>query len=167
MRNKLLSLCLVLTPPTLAIAGEQGPCSSAAYHAFDFWLGDWQVHTPNGQLAGTNRITVDEGGCLLIEHWRGSRGATGQSYNFYDPGNDQWHQLWVSRDAIIRYAGGLTESGSMRLEGEITYQADGRRARFSGEWIPEDAGTVLQVLKEWDAETGQWQDWFTGRYSRP
>ena len=64
------------------------------------------------------------------------------------------------------YAGGLTESGTMRLEGEITYQADGRTARFSGEWIPEDEGTVLQVLQEWDAQAGQWQDWFTGRYSR-
>ena len=95
MRNQLLSLCLALTPPTLAMAGEQGPCSSDTYRAFDFWVGDWQVHTPNGQLAGTNRITVDESGCLLTEHWRGSRGATGQSYNFYDPGDDQWHQLWV------------------------------------------------------------------------
>lgn len=163
MRTLYVFLLFACAP---ALAEPTEPCSAEMYRAFDFWVGEWQVHTPKGQLAGTNTISVEESGCLLLENWKNTAGGTGQSYNYYHPGDGKWHQLWVSRGAVIDYAGGLTDSGSMRLEGEITYQADGRKARFTGEWIPEEDGSVLQVFKEWDASKSQWQDWFTGRYTR-
>ena len=101
------------------------PCETADYQAFDFWLGEWQVRTPDGQPAGTNSITREEGLCLLVERWRSAQGGTGQSYNYYDPQGDKWRQVWVSQGAIIDISGGLTETGAMRLEGDIVYQADG------------------------------------------
>ena len=42
-------------------------CTSAAHRAFDFWLGEWQVHGANGKQAGTNAITSAHGGCVLRE----------------------------------------------------------------------------------------------------
>ncbi len=160
------TIVLLLSCVATWAAEPPATCKSDSYRHFDFWLGQWQVHTAEGQLAGTNRISAQEGGCLLLEQWQNAGGGTGQSYNYYNPGDDQWHQLWVSRGAIIDYAGGLTPYGSMRLEGEITYQADGRKARFSGEWTPTADGSVLQGFKEWDEQSQQWQDWFTGHYTR-
>ena len=142
------------------------PCETADYQAFDFWLGDWQVATHDGQQAGTNSITRAEGMCLLVERWQSTQGGTGQSYNYYDPQSEKWRQVWVSQGAIIDISGGLTAAGAMRLEGEIVYQADGRTAPFVGQWTPNANGTVTQEFTQWDAERETWKPWFTGIYSR-
>lgn len=55
------------------------PCSDAAFRDFDFWAGKWTVTTTDGQIAGANHITIEEQGCLLVEHWQGAQGSTGQS----------------------------------------------------------------------------------------
>ena len=71
-----------------AIAQDAGaadpapPCSQDAYKQFDFWLGTWEVSTPNGAVAGTNEITSEENGCLILEAWTSATGGTGQSYNY-------------------------------------------------------------------------------------
>lgn len=139
-------------------------CDSPEYRAFDFWLGEWQVHTTNGTLAGHNSIASAEGGCLLIENWRGSQGSTGQSYNYYNPATQLWRQIWVSQSAIIKYSG-VTEEGAMHLEGTITYQSNQQQFPFRGRWIPLDNGSVRQQLEQWNPETEVWDDWFTGIYS--
>lgn len=142
------------------------PCDSGPYRAFDFWLGAWQVHTPEGALAGHNQITAEEQGCLLVERWESVRGGTGQSYNYYDPHSQEWHQLWVSAGAIIDYAGGL-EGKDMVLNGTITNRAAGTRAPFRGRWSPAEDGSVLQHFEQWNKAEQRWDDWFTGRYTRP
>ncbi|MCA8901594.1 MAG: hypothetical protein KDA53_10115 [Hyphomonas sp.] len=142
------------------------PCSTDEYHDFDFWIGEWDVFGPNGAQAGINSIQPAESGCLLIEHWTNTGGGTGQSYNFYDPGIGKWRQLWVSAGAVIDYAGGLTETGSMLLEGEIRYHGAGGTANFTGEWTPNEDGSVTQHFRQQNAETGDWSDWFIGTYVR-
>ncbi len=142
------------------------PCSDPGYSQFDFWLGDWVVTDTQGNVAGTNSITAEEGGCLLVERWTATSGNTGQSYNYYNPQSDTWRQVWVSRGAIIDYSGGLTDSGSMRLEGEITYQVGEISAPFMGEWTLNEDGTVTQHFEQFDAETDSWNPWFTGIYTK-
>ncbi len=159
----LLSMCLLLAPLS---SYADGPCSSAPYKAFDFWVGTWKVHSREGEFQGENEIRREEGTCLLVERWRSRNGGTGQSYNFYDPAHEVWRQLWVSQGAVIDYRGNLTKDGAMRLEGTIRYQADGREAEFVGTWTPQADGSVLQEFKERNADTGEWQDWFTGVYTR-
>ena len=46
-----------LRPRRFAQYGTSAACADPAYRQFDFWIGEWQVHTPDGKLAGTNRIT--------------------------------------------------------------------------------------------------------------
>lgn len=139
-------------------------CEEAAYRQFDFWLGQWEVHTRDGTLAGRNTIEQAESGCLLIENWQSANGGTGQSYNFYSPGTKSWRQVWVSQGAIIDYSGGWRE-GAMQLEGEITYQASGQQFPFRGAWTPKN-GDVEQKLEQWNPETDRWDDWFTGVYRK-
>ena len=102
----------------------------------------------------------------MLETWRSANGTTGQSYNYYNPDTDKWRQVWVSVGAIIDYEGGLTEAGSMKLIGTITYHATGQSAPFTGEWTPNEDGTVTQHFEQYNADTDEWATWFTGIYTR-
>jgi len=142
------------------------PCSEDAFDQFDFWLGEWDVETLDGTFAGNNSITLEEEGCLILETWTSVNGGTGQSYNFYNPAIEKWRQVWVSQGSLIDYEGGLTETGSMKLEGVITYTVTGATADFTGEWTPNEDGSVTQHFEQYDAEADQWNPWFTGLYTR-
>ena len=142
------------------------PCSAEVYSQFDFWLGSWEVHGPQGQYAGHNLVEKMEGGCLIRENWTSANGTTGQSYNFYNPVTDEWRQLWVSAGTIIDYTGGLTETGSMKLEGSIVYTGPDTSFPFTGEWTLNEDGTVTQHFEQYDPEAETWNVWFTGIYSK-
>ena len=151
-----------------APAAQKPPCSDPLFRQFDFWLGEWDVYGPNGQLAGTNSITKQEYGCLLLERWTAANGVTGQSYNFVDLETGKWTQVWVSAGATIIYTGGLNKDGAMALEGTIGYPAGtpGNGAKFTGTWTPNKDGTVTQHFRQHNAETDEWSDWFIGTYKR-
>ena len=108
------------------------PCSNSEYRQWDFWLGSWRVESPDGVFQGNNNISAQEKGCLLLENWTGAQGGTGQSFNFYNSASNQWRQLWVSPGAIIDYSGGLTQDGSMRLEGHIAYPSQSQESQIFG-----------------------------------
>lgn len=147
-------------------AETQLPCSQEEFRQFDFWLGTWEVATPDGAVAGINEITSEENGCLILETWSSATGGSGQSYNYYNPASEKWRQVWVSSNFIIDYEGGLTESGSMKLAGTITYTASIFEADFTGEWTLNDDGTVTQHFEQYDADNDAWATWFTGIYTR-
>jgi hypothetical protein len=98
---------------------------------------------------------------LLTEHWLGSQGGTGQSYNFYDVTTKNWRQVWVSPGVIIDTVGGW-EDGAMRMEGEISYQSNATRAPFRARWTPQPDASVLQEFHQLNAETDEWDTWFIG-----
>ena len=104
--------------------------------------------TPDGKAAGTNVISQQEKGCLLLEEWTSVSGNTGQSYNFYDPGLEKWRQVWVSGSAVIDYAGGLNDDGEMVLEGDIHYR-NGTKFPFRGAWTLQDDETVKQHFQQY------------------
>ena len=101
----------------------------------------------------------------MLENWQSANGGTGQSYNFYDPGNKTWRQVWISRGTIIDYSGALIE-GAIRLEGTITYHQTGQSFPFRGAWTPQANSTVEQKLEQWNPESESWDDWFTGIYQK-
>jgi hypothetical protein len=163
----ILGVVLAMNATALAQDNSQpAPCGGEAFKQFDFWIGNWDVTTPDGNLAGENLITSEENGCLILERWQSANGGTGQSYNFYNPATEKWRQVWISQGGMIDYEGGLTESGSMKLEGTITNVATGLQAPFTGEWTPNEDGTVTQYFEQYDAETEQWNPWFSGLYTR-
>ena len=161
----IMALTLMAATQTPAPTPPPPPCQGEIYRAFDFWAGDWEVNDPAGTLQGSNLITVEENGCLLLEKWTSAGGGTGQSYNFYDPGLQKWRQVWVSGAATIDYAGGLNEAGEMVLEGEIAYRT-GVKAPFRGTWTLQEDGSVRQYFQQYNAQTENWDDWFTGIYRK-
>ena len=161
-------LGVLLGTLTGVAAAGPSPCSDPGHRQFDFWEGSWRVETAEGQHAGDNRIVRAERGCLMVENWQGSRGATGTSLNFYSRELDGWRQVWVSPGVIIDIAGGLVD-GSMVLTGTITYQAQAASRPFRGTWTPLPDGRVRQFFEEQRPdEAGEigWQPWFEGFYAR-
>ena len=69
----------------IKLAAQFKPCGTAPYRQFDFWMGDWDVFAPEGKPAvGHSAVTLEQAGCLLVEHWIGVGGSTGTSFNYYD-----------------------------------------------------------------------------------
>lgn len=78
-------------------------CNQPEYRQFDFWLGEWQVFTPDGKLAGHNIITLDFNKCVLREQYSTPQGYRGESLNTYDKNSNQWHQTWVDNSGLLLY----------------------------------------------------------------
>ncbi len=160
MNRILLVTCMIFGQTVYAA----GPCDAAKFHEFDFWIGNWSVSLADGTLAGQNAITANQGGCVLIENWKGAQGSTGQSMNYYDAFSDSWRQLWISPGVQIDYRGGLKD-GSMHLVGRIHYLQNGDEFPFRGTWTLQPDGRVRQFFEE-SREEGKWNTWFEGFYSR-
>lgn len=163
MSNRLL-LLLSLAAGTGFAQQEAPPCSAAEYRQFDFWLGEWEVRRPDGQLAGTNRITQELGGCVLQEHYENDRGYRGSSFNIYDAGRKRWHQTWVDTTGLLLELDGGLVDGKMILEGE-TVGPDGTVTRHRITWTPNADGSVRQLWVSSD-DSGGWTVTFDGRYTR-
>jgi hypothetical protein len=149
--------------------GAQGPspsavkCSDPGYRQFDFWVGEWDVITPDGKRAGTNSIRRILGGCVLEERWQGASGSSGTSLNTFDPHTGEWHQTWVDdRGLLLRLDGRF--DGVMTLAGE-TIGRDGARTAHRLIFTPQRDGRLRQV---WESSTaGQpWSIVFDGQYMR-
>ncbi len=140
------------------------PCRDSAFQEFDFWLGTWDVRTANDVLAGRNRITARENGCMLLEEWSSASGGSGTSINYYDAISGEWTQIWISPGLQLNITGGLVE-GSMVLTGRAHYIQQGNTAAFRGTWTPMEDGRVRQFFEQQDAE-GNWSTWFEGFYTK-
>jgi hypothetical protein len=143
------------------------PCQhQARFRAFDFWLGDWEVRTGDGQLAGHNTIRSAERGCLITEHWTNTSGGTGMSINYLDTIKDKWVQVWLAEGGSqIMISGGMTDQG-MNLVGTLHEVSDGSTVPFRGLWTPLPDGRVRQFFEQSNDGGATWVPWFEGFYSR-
>lgn len=152
----------------MTTAGAQAqigpPCDTGAHRAFDFWIGEWEVRLPDGKLAGTNRITVEQGGCALREQYSTERGYRGQSINVYDMGRKVWHQTWVDSGGVLLLLEGGWRDTRMVLEGRSVGTL-GSVTLHRISWTPNPDGSVRQFWESTD-KNGQWITTFDGRYTR-
>ena len=150
-----------------AMAELAYPCENDdAFRAFDFWVGDWVVHGPAGNLAGSNTIEPAQRGCVLIENWTSASGGTGMSINYLDKASGEWVQVWNAEGGSqINIRGGMTEEG-MLLVGTLHSVANGATVPFRGLWTPLDDGRVRQFFEQ-SLDGGEtWTPWFEGFYTR-
>lgn len=156
LRN--LILVLAATAPFAA------PCDAAAHRAFDFWLGDWNVYTTTGKLAGTNLVTREYGGCVVHEHYQTAHGYSGESLNIYDASRQRWHQSWVDSSGTLLMLAGQAIDHGMRLEGTLA-DKDGKPTPQRITWTANADGSVRQLWEQADS-TGKWSVVFDGLYKR-
>ena len=163
-----MALAVTTPPPSTADAAEvPSGCLAAEHRQFDFWLGDWDVHTPDGKLAGHNVITRVAGGCALHENWAGRGGFTGQSLNAWNARTGQWQQTWLdSSGGRLDLAGSLRD-GAMVLEGtEPDAPKPGARLRHRITWTPQADGRVRQHWQTSEDDGKTWATAFDGLYTR-
>ena len=156
--NTFITASAILLAATTAQAADQPPdCTGAEYRQFDFWIGEFDVRSPDGQLAGHNVIGPTLNGCVLTEHWTGTDGSEGRSVNFYDRREQRWNQIWIdNRGGVLRLAGGIVD-GSMLLEG-TTSGKDGAIRRHRIRWTPNPDASVRQ---HWESSTDDGATWAT------
>lgn len=157
---RILILLAALLPLALQAAERPEPCSTPEYRQFDFWLGEWQVFNQEGDKVGENRITLEQGKCVLHEHWVGARGGTGESFNIYDSRRGVWHQTWVAASGNLLLLDGGFVDGKMVLQGTQPLP-DGKTMHNRISWIPQDDGSVHQV---WEQSMDGGENWKTGFY---
>jgi hypothetical protein len=153
-------------PPTAPAPQRQAPptCAAAEHRQFDFWVGDWDVATPDGRPAGRNTITVRQAGCVVHEQWTGAGGGTGESFNIYDRRSRRWHQTWVSSTgALLLLDGGLVDS-AMVLENEMPLP-DGARLRNRITYARLSGGRVRQTWTQSRDGGATWTTTFEGIYT--
>lgn len=159
---------VILVASVLAFAygapSSAAPCDAAEFRAFDFWIGEWRVTTPDGKVAGINRIEPEYGGCVLHERYATGRGYSGESLNIYDAARKVWHQSWVDTSGTLLLLDGGIRDGSMVMEGE-TPGADGKVTKHRITWTPDADGTVRQHWQTTD-DKGEWTTAFDGRYTK-
>ena len=156
-------LTTVLTLCICSRAAAQQPCKAPEYRQFDFWLGKWEVKARD-QLAGYNEITVEEGGCVVHEHWTGAKGGTGQSFNVYDTGAGRWHQFWVDNSGTVLHLVGGLEAGVMLLTGATT-GPEGKPLHQRLSFTPNPDGTVRQLWEQ-SPDGNTWSTVFDGLYHK-
>ena len=166
MRRLLLVLAL-FGSPSPALSQQSAPgCTAPEYRQFDYWIGEWTVTDSAGtRTYGSNRITSEEAGCLIHEHWQAAGGGTGQSFNFYDRSSGRWEQIWVASGGSILRLGGKLDGASMVLEGAAP-SPGGPPVLNRIAWIPQPDGRVRQL---WTRSTDQgksWQPGFDGWYRK-
>jgi hypothetical protein len=159
-----MRLALVVWLGLVSTCAMAAACDTLSHREFDFWLGQWQVKTLDGKVAGTNRIEREYDGCVLHEHYATARGYSGESLNLYDASRKVWHQTWVdTTGSLLLLEGGLRD-GKMVLEGQ-TVAANAPATKHRITWTPNADGSVRQLWESTDAN-GRWTTAFDGLYVR-
>ncbi len=156
----LISICNAQSPVACACCNEKAK-------QFHFWVGDWEVLNPKGQLAGTNRIVLMEGNCVIQEKWIATQGGyTGTSYNFYNTTTGKWQQLWIDNQGGNLQLEGAWNGSAMVLQGKPAKNRQGQTQVDRITWTPNADGTVRQL---WEVSVNEEKTWtiaFDGLYRK-
>lgn len=155
------------SPSEQSQQSQQSPCKSKPeYRQFDFWLGEWDVFTPEGKLAGTNSVQLILGDCVVFENWTGSRGGAGKSFNVYNAAKRKWQQTWVDSFGNVLELSGDYKEGGMRFAGESFDPKDGKRLLNRLTFTKISADKVRQFWEQSNDEGKSWIVVFDGAYAR-
>jgi hypothetical protein len=168
MRTKLRARCLIFcwlcTAACVSDAAlgfsqpAAAPCSGAAWHSFDYWLGEWDVvDAATGKPEAHARIESILGGCAIHEIYDGGSGGKGESLSSWDDAHQVWRQYWVSGKGQIVSIEGTLQNGAIVLTGaeEGTHAPDLVR----GIWRPENGAVRETALRSTD-NGSTWKPWF-------
>jgi len=171
-RSRWLLMIAAVAPLTMVSSQEpqpsqarKRPCDMQMFRAFDFWVGQWEVRDRGGKVVGTNSVTREQNGCVIIERWQAAAGGTGISMNYYDPQAARWRQNWVSPGVVLQMSGEFT-NGAMVLQGPLQNLAQQRVTLLRGEWTQLPDGRLRQLFTQSADDGKTWNEWFDGYYTR-
>ncbi len=141
------------------------PCkASPEFRQFDFWIGDWDVKSPQGTPAGSSSVQLILGQCIIFENWTSASGSSGKSFNIYDTNDKKWHQTWVDdKGTFTHYIGGL-EDGKMIVVADTIVAGKKTLAKMTFSKLPN--GDVRQFGENSTDDGKTWTTAFDLTYSR-
>ncbi|MFD1094834.1 hypothetical protein [Salegentibacter chungangensis] len=161
----LLSAILILTFNLPAFA-QDCACCTDSHKAFDFWVGDWEVYDTKGNKIGENSIKKLEKDCIISEHWRGAKGTTGRSYNYYNSQDGTWNQVWIDSQGQNLVLKGKAEENRMLLKSELTKGKDGTEYYNRITWTKNSDESVIQLWETLSKEGKVIKELFKGIYKK-
>lgn len=161
MRRYVILVALLFAPGLL---GARTPPLPAEAAQFDFWVGEWEVFSPDGKKAGENRIEKIGADWGLLENWTGAGGGTGKSLNTWLPEKQEWRQFWVGNGGALELTGGLNRRGEMVLSGATS--AGGAKTIERITWTPNPDGSVRQHWQQSTDGGATWSTAFDGLYRK-
>lgn len=137
-------------------APPPSPCADANHHAFDFWVGHWDVQPfAGGPVIAHSLIESLYGGCAIRENWMPIGKTGGGSLSNYDRGSGTWHQSWVdSGGSRVEFTGGM-QGGAMVLTGMWAGVANGKDGLVRMTYTREKSG----VRQKGDVSTDNGKTW--------
>jgi hypothetical protein len=156
-------LAAALLPGPLSQASAPA-CASTAHRAFDFWIGDWDVVSPDGKPAGTSKVERILDGCVIMENWSTSGAPySGKSFNTYNPADGTWTQHWVDTGGMSVLMTGSFH-GKNLVYGRDLVRKDGKAAKARMTFFNLGDGRVRQLVEQ-SIDAGQtWNTQFDYTY---
>ena len=139
-------------------------CCSEKHSQFDFWVGEWTVYDTLDNYIGTNKIIKQYENCLIQENWISGGKNRGTSYNYYDPTDSTWNQLWLDNQGTILKLKGSFINGEMVLKSP---PQKGKKVEFYFNritWSKLMNGNVIQTWDILDEEDNVLTNLFKGVY---
>ena len=162
--KKFFLIFLLIGMNSVLLGQNDCACCQEVNHQFDFWLGEWVVKNDQGQVVGENSISKIEDNCILVEQWKGAKGTTGTSHNYYDSSDQTWNQLWIdNKGNILKLKGHLIDK-KMVLKSERLENKEGQPFFNQITWSAEADGSVLQLWEILDAKGQVLNTAFKGHY---
>lgn len=125
------------------------------------------MYDTTGTVIGENTITKLEDNCILNEVWRGKGGTTGRSYNYFNPSDSTWNQLWIDNTGSnLILKGNGSDGTKMVLSSDLLpgKKIDFYRNRIT--WSLNEDGSITQIWEVVDKQGTKLNELFKGIYKK-
>ena len=146
------------------VAAEASSCGSAAYHAFDFTLGAWNVADPKGNSRGTATVKYALDECAVVESWTAPDGHRGTNIDAFSSDDMRWHRFFVDNKGHVHVFDGTAANGLIRYTGTST-GSKGQPVLNRLLIRAERSGTMLQTWQQSNDRGRTWIVIFSDFYT--
>jgi hypothetical protein len=161
--------CDASSPPEAGTNSEgfyaEAPYARAVAGDFDFWVGEWNARWEGGN--GSNTVTSELGGSVILERFDGRPGTTlqGLSVSVFDRERECWRQTWVdSHGGYLDFAGGVGDDGVMELR-HVERKDDGSVVPFRMRFTEVERESFVWLWEREEAK-GVWGERWRIQYTR-
>lgn len=161
-----VNLIILLSITGAAFSQADCACCTEHHKQFNFWIGEWNVYDTLGNKVGENSIVKLEDDCIVNEHWRGTQGSSGRSYNYYDPSDSTWNQVWIDNNGGNLMLKGKAEKNKMTLTSVSLKEKKINSNSNRITWTKNKNGTVTQVWEILDKDKQVIKVAFYGIYQK-